>query len=462
MQFNGLRMATGKTFTAAVDHLRDVLNLGAESGWISTETEARAAYAVDGITPQCVLYPRSKEETAEMLARAAECELAVIPCRNATKLHIGNPPRRYDAALCVKQMNQVWQCEPDDLTLSVEPGIKFGDLQHYLSRFGLWIPLDPAGGAKASLGGIVAANSAGPLRLHYGAPRDIVLGMKIATAGGKLVKTGGRVVKNVAGYDVAKLLTGSFGTLGVIVELSLKLFPLPSRRETRMLTVPSLDAAAALRRAVLDSPLSPLRMVLLAGAGGWIRDDPAGNGAKALEIWIEFGGSERILRRCADDFEQLARAVGGVAILAEPDLAEQCWERISDFDLTARKNAAAAVLLKASLPIAAAEKFIERAERESEKARIAARFVAHGGVGIVYVAGDRLSSDGDSIGWITALRAAALDLAGTLVVERCSREIKERIEVWGAPGDDFEMMRRLKAAWDPKGSLSPGRFVGGL
>lgn len=435
------------------------LGLSGESGQTATNPEVCAAYSVDGITPACVLYPRSAEDAAAMLLRASRQDLAVIPCRNATKLHIGNPSRRYDAALCLKEMNQVWHCEPDDLTASVEPGIKFGDLQRYLGRYGLWIPLDPAGGGKASLGGIVAANSAGPLRLRYGSPRDMVLGMKIATTEGKLVKTGGRVVKNVAGYDVGKLLTGSFGTLGVVVEISLKLFPLPSKKETWVAELPSLDAARALRRGVLDSPLSPLRMVLLSGTARWARGEPALGAQENPEIWIEFGGSERVLRRCAETLGEVAGSVGAPPRLLDNDAAESCWERISDFDATARRASPQPLILKAAVPIAATESFIEQAASESESPRVIARFLAHNG--IVCVSGEQHES-ADFSGWIASLRAIASRLGGTLVVERCAAELKKQIDVWGPPGDDFGLMRKLKELWDPKGVLSPGRFVGGL
>src|SRR5438874_271420 len=138
----------------------------------------------------------SPKEVAAVLQCAADHELAVLPCRNLTKIGIGHPPRRYDVALSLKEMNRVWYYEPADLVISVEPGMKLGDFQHFVGRHRLWLPLDPAGGARASLGGILAASSSGPLRSAYGTPRDMVLGMKIATTEGNVIKTGGRVGKN--------------------------------------------------------------------------------------------------------------------------------------------------------------------------------------------------------------------------------------------------------------------------
>ncbi len=183
----------------AVESIRaELASIVGESRVVSDPVVCGSA-AVDGVAPEVVIYPPSALQVAEVLKWAADHDLAVIPFRNGTKLGIGNPPRRYDLALSLKDLNQVWHYEPADLTVSVEPGIKLGDFQHFLARHRLWLPLDPAGGPRASIGGILAANSSGPLRLRYGTLRDMILGMKIATTEGKLIKTGGRVVKNVAG-----------------------------------------------------------------------------------------------------------------------------------------------------------------------------------------------------------------------------------------------------------------------
>ena len=233
---------------------------------VLTDETARAAYGIDGQTPKCVVLPSSAEEVAAVLRMCAEHNLAVIARRNGTKLGSGNPPRRYDVALSLKEMTRVWNYEAGDLTIVVEPGMKLGDFQRYIGQDHLWLPLDPFGGAKASLGGIMATNCAGPLRLFYGTPRDMVLGLKFATTEGKVIKSGGRVVKNVAGYDLGKLLIGSHGTLGVIVEASFKLYPQPAERATFVMPAGKLGIARDLRRKIQTSPLQPLRLVLLDSA----------------------------------------------------------------------------------------------------------------------------------------------------------------------------------------------------
>ncbi|HXJ96124.1 MAG TPA: FAD-binding oxidoreductase [Terriglobia bacterium] len=476
---------------------------------VSGEPAVCAAFAIDTIAPKCVVYPACAEEVAEVLKCASGHGLAVIPVRNGTKLGMGVPPRRYDVALSLKDMNQVWYYEPDDLVVSVEPGMKFGDLQHFLARHNLWVPLDPVGGERASVGGILAANSAGPLRLHYGGPRDLVLGMKIVTAEGAIVKTGGRVVKNVAGYDLAKLLIGSYGTLGVIVEASFKLHPLVAERATWVIETGTLAAAREFRRALLRSPLTPLRMALLNGAarvmleGNWghgsgVRDqqpattmpesslDASSTPPVGPAIWIEAGGSERVLARYAQELGALAQTIkASVHRLREEQKAG--WDRISDFGSWMTKEQGVPVVVKAALPIASSEEFLERAEEDAEGEGWLAIGLAQPGVGVVEVGlmrgtsaaalnpeprtppagrspsvgeGPSHESQAPSPGFIHRLREIARDLGGSLVVTRCPAELKPKIDVWGPPGDDFEVMGKLKAAWDPKGTLSPGRFVG--
>lgn len=422
----------------------------------SADAEICATFAVDGTTPNCVVYASSGEQVAEVLKLAADHDLAVIPSRSRTKLDVGAPPKRYDVALCAKDMNQVWYYEPDDLVMSVGPGMKFGDLQHFLARHKLWLPLDPAGGERASVGGILATNSAGPLRLRYGAPRDMVLGLKIATVEGKIIKTGGRVVKNVAGYDLGKLLVGSYGTLGVIVEATFKLYPQVPERATWIIEPRTLSAAREFRKSLLRSHLRPLRAALLdARTAALFNAKNEGNGAGPVpQIRLEAGGSPRVMARYSDELARLASGVGASIRCAEGDAAA-AWDSIADFGRYVVLERGFPIVLKACLPSAAAEEFLERAEKEGQTEKCEIAGLVQLGVGIVELGQT-------APGLISRLRQIARDLGGSLIVERCPAELKSQIDVWGPTRDDFEMMRKLKAAWDPKGTLSPGRFAGGL
>ena len=446
----------------------------AHSGFVSIVGDSRVtsepatceSFTVDGKAPKYVVYPSSAEQVAAALKCARDLDLAVIPCRNLTKIGIGNPPRRYDVALSLKEMNRVWYYEPADLVISVEPGIKLGDFQRLVGRHGLALPLDPPGGARASIGGILAANATGPLRTAYGGPRDMVLGMKIATTEGKIVKTGGRVVKNVTGYDISKLMIGSYGTLGVIVEASFKLYPQPAGRATFVIPLAGLDAARELRRKVQQSHLQPLRMLLMDGAtaGAARAFSPWGEGdrSESSELWIEAGGSANVIERCARELEEMAATARTTVARLEGGNTGDAWERIADFRAEIAQSFPDVVILRASLPIASGEEFLGRAQAEADRGRLWRASFAQPSLGIVHLCLRATAGAPDLLAVAERLRDTAHSLGGTLVVERCPHQLKPQIDAWGPAGDDFEVVRKLKETWDPRGILSPGRFVGGL
>jgi glycolate oxidase FAD binding subunit len=470
--------------TLAVESVRVDLATLVGSSQVLTDSAARAALAVDGKVPDCVVTPATAEKAAAVLRYAGEHQLAVIPWGNGTKISMGNPPRRYDLALSLRELNRVIHYEPADLTISVEAGMTFGEFQDLVGRSGLWLPLDPRGGVESSIGGIIAANAAGPLRQGFGGPRDMVLGLKIATTDGKVVKTGGRVVKNVAGYDLGKLLTGSFGTLGVIVEASLKLFPKPPERATFAMRAGTLGVARDLHRSIRRSPLDPLRLVLLdSPAAALLGDSTAVPEATGVELWIELGGSNRVIERCMLELRQLAAAVR--ATMARLEGAEEAWAHVSNLAYWLQPKYRDLTVLKAALPVAAGEEFLSRAQQEAQAERITLASFAQVGVGIVHLCaleedvartsfvspqrvpdGQGKAADLQNRSalqsLVARLRQAARDLGGTLVVEHCPVDLKSQVDVWGACGDDLEAMRKMKSAWDPNEVLSPGRFVGGI
>lgn len=431
------------------------------SSHVLTDPAACAGMSVDDKVPDCTVTPAKAEQVAAVLQYAGQHRRAVIAVGQGTKLSTGNPPQRYDIALSLRKLNRVIHFEPADLTICVEPGMTFGEFQTLVGAQGLWLPLDPRGGAEASIGGIIAANTAGPLRQAFGGPRDMVLGLRIATTEGKFAKTGGRVVKNVAGYDFGKLLTGSYGTLGVIVEACLKLFPKPPERATFTMQAGTLGIARDVRRSILRSSLSPMRLALLDSAANTLLDNPRESDAKpGVELWIEVGGSHRVIERCAFELKQLASGVGGVLVRREG--AEVAWGKIADLARWLRPKYGDVTVLKAALPLAGSEEFLSRAQQEAEAEKIGLASFAQVGVGIVHLCVLQERRTPNLLGWTARLRQAAADLGGSLMIEHCPVEFKSGVDVWGARGDDLEAMRKLKAAWDPHAVLAPGRFVGGI
>jgi glycolate oxidase FAD binding subunit len=430
---------------------------------VVSEPAACAAMAVGAKVPRYVVYPPSAESVAAVLKFAANHDLAVIPCCHGTKRDLGNPPRRYDLALSLKELNQVRYFEPADLTTSVDAGMGLGDFQRLVGREGLWLPLDPLGGERASVGGILATNSAGPLRLRFGTARDMVLGIKVATTEGKLVKSGGRVVKNVAGYDLCKLLIGSYGTLAVIVEASFKLFPRPATRATFVLQPGTLAIARDLRRRILNSPLDPLRMVLFDGeASILLRNGLPPGEAQGLELWVEAGGSPQVLHRYVKDLNEMGRSMGVSCRQLNDQTAESCWGRLTEREQLFAESFPEVMVLKATLPLASTEEFLSFAQQMAAGEEVKLAGFAQVGVGTVHLGvwGEKLGAAVDRL--LRSTRQAAADLGGTLVVEHYADGFNGERDTWGPPGDALEAMRGLKAVWDPKGILSPGRFVGGI
>lgn len=443
--------------TSAVSSLRNELSTLVGEAQVQTDPAACLALAVDGKVPECVVSPTTSEQLAAVLRYARQHHLALIPCGRGTKLSTGNPPERYDVALSVRQLSSVIHYEPADLTITVQAGMSFGKFQELAGRDGLWLPLDPRGASDSTIGGIIAANAAGPLRHGFGGPRDMVLGLKIAGTDGAIAKTGGRVVKNVAGYDLGKLLTGSYGTLGVMVEASLKLFPKPVERATFSINAGILDVTKDLRRRILRSPIDALRLVVLDAQAVQLldasREEPSG-----LELWAEFGGSHRVIERCRLELERLASTAG--VRVARHEEADTGWGRVADLARWLQPRFPGVTVLKAALPVAAGEELLGRAQQEAEAARIPMASFAQVGVGIIHFC---LLQDAPGAGvadFVTRLRKTAEELGGSLMVEHGSAELKLRVNAWGSVGDDLDAMRRIKSAWDPDGILSPGRMLG--
>jgi glycolate oxidase FAD binding subunit len=351
-----------------------------------------------------VVEPVDENETAAILRSANESGQAVIPTGGGTKLDWGNPPRKADLLLCMRRQNRVIEHAWADLTVTVEAGCTVAELQRTLAQHGQRLAIDTLWPERATIGGILSTNDSGSLRLGYGALRDLIIGVTLVLADGTIAKSGGKVVKNVAGYDLPKLATGGFGTLGVITRAVFRLHPLP--RNTRTLTV-AVDSADAMQRvilAILDAQLAPAAV-------------QARNGS--VDILLE-GTLDGIAA------QQSAIKQFGEVREGSPDVwkaREELWSegKIVKFTTLPSKIAAASAFFS--------------------------RFVIQA-TGIGYA-----RFDGD----LEKLRAAMEQGGGSLVILGGAT-----LDAWGSPGDSFPLMRAVKAQFDPKNTLNPGRFVGGI
>src|SRR5580693_989934 len=299
-----------------------------------TDPAQLAARAVCGVRPSVIVRPADPAQIAEILSLAAAEKLAVIPSASGTKLSIGSPPARYDIALDLSRMNRMLAYDPQDLTLGVEPGVRIEDLLRTLAEKKQFLPLAVPFLDRATIGGIVAANSSSPLRHAYGAVRDFCLGMEFVTGEGAQAKSGGRVVKNVTGYDLHKLLIGSLGTLAVITRLNFRTFPMPQAQRMFVAAFADPSSPFAFCRTIAKSQLQPRVVdVLDGGATGLF----AGRGAGFLrrDCWlvvVEAAGQEAVLERHGRDLEAISREAHAVESIALDDAQrEQLFACLCEF-----------------------------------------------------------------------------------------------------------------------------------
>lgn len=439
---------------------------------ILTDSATLAAYQVDESRPTAAALPKSPTEVAEIISLAAAQKLAVIPCAGRTKLPIGAPPVRYDVALDFSHMNRVLAYDPRDLTLGVEPGITFAELSKILAAENQFLPLAPPYSERATIGGIVAANVASPLRQFYGGPRDFVLGMEFVTGYGQQAKSGGRVVKNVTGYDLHKLLIGSLGTLAAITRINFKTFLLPPAQSTFVATFKNFAAAHEFCTAITRSPLEPFAVEIISPEASALLQQAQEN-AQPISIYpdrwsvlVASAGNEAVVARHVRDLQSLANTAHSADFVTlDAAAGKSAFSRIADFPprcakfnrsrnrpqnfRAANKNAGASRAAHGN-----------RAARQIQSAIVVRPY------GLIYFA---LVPNRVEVRTITQIASAA-DNAFRVCAENSARafielaptEIKRRVNPWGPEREDLVLMRRVKHVFDPENVLSPGRFAGGI
>lgn len=413
-------------------------------------------FAIDGREPRGVVFPESIEQISEVLRIAGERRLAIAPVGQGAFLHLGGIPRQYDVALSLQRLDRIVDYQPADMTVTVEAGITLARLQEVLGEHGQWLPIDPPLPERATIGGILAANLSGPVRLSQGTIRDFLIGLKAVRADGTVIKGGGRVVKNVAGYDLPKLYCGSFGTLGVIVEATFKVRPRPEMQTVVSLSFPSVDEAMELALRLLGSELQPFFLALA-------NFDLPGKQDSGIRAYHLFAGFAGITEEISYQRARLCELVGnGESTVQEWEWGnEQALVRaLRDFPVSGN----AALRCKASLLLDRVATFCKDIEEEAGLRGLSVQFLAHAGNGVVYsrfLRPERVPLEA-LLSLVDWLRILTKKLDGYIVVEAIGPELKERVDVWGYVGAAFPLMKRLKETLDPQGMLNPGRFVGGI
>jgi glycolate oxidase FAD binding subunit len=413
---------------------------------------ATSSDAVAGVPPRLVVEPESQEELAAALGWADHEGLKVLVRGGGTQLQLGLPPTGGDLLLSTRRLTGVVEHAPADQTATVLAGTPLREVQSRLGSAGQWLALDPALGADATVGGLIATNASGSRRLRFGGVRDQLIGLRVALADGTLARGGGKVVKNVAGYDLPKLFVGALGTLGVIVSATFRLYPLPAVSRTVLFTASDPDPLCELALRVQASTLVPTAMDI-------ISPDGDGGSGLCLAVRFESGIEAAVTDQCAA-LAALAEPLGhGEALRANEEAA--FWRGVAT-RVPQSDALDGSLLLKASVLPTAVSGWLSALQRTADATGLAVRYRAHAGHGIVYV---RLAGDADAadalVRIVAALREAALTGRGSLVIQDAPVELLRRLDVWG-PVAALEVMRRLKQQFDPNATLNPGRFVGGL
>jgi glycolate oxidase FAD binding subunit len=432
--------------------------VGAEH--VLTSAAELAACEVDGMQPSAAARPGTTAEIAGILRMAAAEGLAVIPMGGRTKLGIGMPPRRYDLALDLTRMNRVLAFDPADLTLGVEPGVRFAELERQLVAQRQFLPLAPAFLERATLGGMIAASADSPLRHAYGSARDQLLGMEFVTGAGVMAKSGGRVVKNVTGYDMHQLLAGSLGTLAVITRLNFRTLPMPPQERMFVASFAGREGALEFCRAVGKSQLQP-RMVEAVNPAAARILRAARVPMDRWSVVVAAAGHGAVVARHEQDLSRMARELHADDFAAF-DGAEQdaTFAALREFPrLVLEAFPGAAIFRLAILPGAMPE-MLREAQAVGERHQIETAILVRA-AGVVYVA--LLPTGAAQLpSACRDLMQASLGAGARPMIEWCPTALKREMSTWPPPGNDQALAEKLKRVFDPHEILAPGRFLGGV
>ncbi len=408
----------------------------------------------DCLAPACVLYPKTIAELSGAIALAYEHRLRVLPFGNATKLDWGGLVSRADVSISTSKLNRVIEHCVGDLTVTVESGVKYQDLQAVLAKEGQFLAINPPYTANATIGGILATGSAGSLRHRYNSVRDMCLGIEFVRADGEVVKAGGRVVKNVAGYDLMKLLTGSYGTLGIASSITFRLYPLPEYTQIVVVTGAAAVIASAWQK-ISTSVLTPTVCDLFSASA--IADLGLGDG---IGLVLQFSGLKASAIEQCDRIAMLAKELNlEVQMLGE---AQEFWELLEillwqdELRSLTESTGNVPVVCKLGILPSASVAFLQQCEQIFDSQSYYLQIHAGSGLGVLRVEdGQDLSELAEQI---SKVRSIAESHSGFLTILEAPHELKFKANVWGYSGNASDLMGKLREKFDARGLLSPNRM----
>ena len=440
-----------------------------------------AGFAIDGLSPEAVAQPSNRQEIIQLLKWATSELRPVFARGGGTQLALGNRPQKIGLVLDLNRLGDMnIDHRPADLTATMDAGVTLNTLQQELARQGQFLPLEAPLADRATIGGILASNASGPMRSSYGLAREWLLGITVVTASGVEIKAGGKVVKNVTGYDLNKLFVGSLGTLGVIVEATFKLAPLAPRSGVLLAAFPTLPAGITAAGSLLRLVASPAAVhVVNRAVGRRIGVDTPFSDAEALALVFISGRARAVERRLTEVSRQLHD--GGATSIEWIDgplkgkpgretgtLLQRLTSLGWDGDTVPHLG------LKVNLPPSEVGRLAQSVS-DLFPGEIGPGIVADMGFGAVQLlwwnprspplakgesGGTSPTGEAPEMDIISRLRSLVQEWGGSLTVEHCPLPLKGGLDVWGEGPQSIEIMRRIKQQFDPRGILSPGRFVG--
>jgi glycolate oxidase FAD binding subunit len=378
-----------------------------------------------------VLAPSNPGELADALRGAASNRQTIALAGNSTKRRMAGPVEPAEVEISTLSLRRVIEYEPRDLTISVDAGLTWRELRRLLAEHRQMVPLDPPFGEGATVGGVIAANTSGPRRRLYGTARDLVIGMQFATLEGKLVQSGGMVVKNVAGLDMAKLMIGSFGTLAAIAVINFKVLPAPEVERSFLLPFESVATAIAARNRILQGQLQPVAIDLL--------NPPAGAtvGNRSWLLALRAAGNAAAVERYESEFAEL-----GDGVAYDNARQDTLWAYVENITPTFLADHPEGAVVRVSCTLK---------ELESVMASFEGPAVARAGSGVCY--GYFAETDA-AAGWLSL----AVRRGWKAVIEYAPDRERQTLDLWPSPGNDFGIMQRVKNLFDPSNLLNRGRL----
>ena len=456
----------------SLDRLHSQLQESVGPGHVDAVPVACARFAVGSISPALVVAPGSVDELSEVIAAAHENGVRVVPWGGGTRQRIGSGLAAAGSSVLVvrtERLNRIVEHEPGDLTVCVEAGIRMAALDSILAGHAQMLPVDVALPEQSTLGGALATAADGPRRLGYGTFRDLLIGIRVVEATGRVSKAGGRVVKNVSGFDLMKLYLGSLGTLAVIVSANFKLIPRPRAAATIVCTFASRKSAFDFVTQIHGTALTPAACEYLEGtdlnAATWKTNRSADNAEGATLAVLAEGLSPAVERHLRELRSLAERSDASCVEVRGRSEHSRLWSEIADLSQTRDVPDDELVVRLSCLP-GNLEQAITHAAVAADSLGLALRVDARALSGVGYLRA-RASTKNDVEGvnqlasWLREIRGRGLEVTVLAWpgLRSAGQDLKASIATWGTPREGIELMRRIKREFDPTGILNPGRFV---